>query len=40
MEDIQWMVDASFDGMETKPINVKNFLVTVADVLKKKSIAT
>ena len=39
-EDIQRMVGAGFDGIETKPINVKNFLVTVAEVLKKKSIAT
>ena len=39
-EDIQRMVGAGFDGIETKPINVKNFLVTVSAVLKKKSIAT
>ena len=39
-EDIQRMVDAGFDGIETKLISVKNFLVTVAEVLKKKSIAT
>ena len=39
-EDMQRMVDAGFDGIETTPINVKKFLVTVAEVLKKKSIAT
>ena len=39
-EDMQRMVDAGFDDIETKLINVKNFLVTVAEVLKKKSIAT
>jgi CheY-like chemotaxis protein len=39
-EDMQRMVDAGFDGMETKLIDVKNFLATVAEVPKKKSIAT
>jgi CheY-like chemotaxis protein len=39
-EDIQRMVDPGFDGIETKLINVKNFLVTAAEVLNKKSIAT
>ena len=39
-EDMQRMVDAGFDGMETKLSDVKNFLVTVTEVPKKKSIAT
>jgi hypothetical protein len=28
-------MDAGFDGLETKPINVKDFLNTVAATLKK-----
>jgi hypothetical protein len=39
-EDMQRMVDVGFDGIETKPINVKSSLVTVAEVFKKESIAT
>ena len=39
-EDMQRMVDAGFDGIETMPINAKNSLVTVAEVFKKELIAT
>ena len=34
-EDRKRMIDAGFDGLETKPINVKDFLATVAATLKK-----
>ena len=34
-EDRQKMMAAGFDGLQTKPINVKEFLQTVADVLAK-----
>ena len=34
-EDRQKMMAAGFDGLQTKPINVKEFLQAVADVLKK-----
>jgi two-component system cell cycle response regulator DivK len=34
-EDRKRMIDAGFDGLETKPINVKEFLATVAATLKK-----
>ena len=34
-EDRQKMLAAGFDGLQTKPINVKEFLAAVADILKK-----
>jgi two-component system cell cycle response regulator DivK len=34
-EDRRKMMDAGFDGLQTKPINVKEFLEAVAQVLKK-----
>ena len=34
-EDRQKMMAAGFDGLQTKPINVKEFLAAVAEVLKK-----
>ncbi len=34
-EDRKKIIDAGFDGLETKPINVKDFLATVAAVLAK-----
>jgi CheY-like chemotaxis protein len=34
-EDRKKMIEAGFDGLETKPINVKDFLATVAATLKK-----
>jgi two-component system, cell cycle response regulator DivK len=34
-EDRQKMLAAGFDGLQTKPINVKEFLETVATTLKK-----
>ena len=34
-EDRKQIIDAGFDGLETKPINVKDFLATVAAVLAK-----
>jgi CheY-like chemotaxis protein len=34
-EDRQKMIAAGFDGVQTKPINVKEFLETVAVTLKK-----
>jgi len=34
-EDRRMMVEAGFDGVQTKPINVKDFLVNVAAILKK-----
>jgi len=34
-EDRKRMMDAGFDGLQTKPINVKEFLETVAATLKK-----
>ena len=34
-EDRQKMMAAGFDGLQTKPINVKEFLAAVADILKK-----
>ena len=34
-EDRKRIIDAGFDGLQTKPINVKEFLETVAMTLKK-----
>ena len=34
-EDRKKIIDAGFDGLQTKPINVKEFLETVAEILKK-----
>ena len=34
-EDRQKMMAAGFDGLQTKPINVKEFLEAVAQILKK-----
>ena len=34
-EDRQKMMAAGFDGLQTKPINVKDFLEAVAQILKK-----
>lgn len=34
-EDRRKIIDAGFDGLETKPINVKDFLSTVAATLAK-----
>jgi CheY-like chemotaxis protein len=34
-EDRKRILDAGFDGLQTKPINVKEFLDTVATTLKK-----
>ena len=34
-EDRKRIIDAGFDGLQTKPINVKEFLETVAATLKK-----
>ena len=34
-EDRKRIMDAGFDGLQTKPINVKEFLETVAATLKK-----
>ncbi len=34
-EDRQRMMAAGFDGLQTKPINVKEFLAAVAEILKK-----
>jgi CheY-like chemotaxis protein len=34
-EDRKKIIDAGFDGLQTKPINVKDFLETVAATLKK-----
>ncbi len=34
-EDRQRMMAAGFDGLQTKPINVKEFLRAVAEILKK-----
>jgi CheY-like chemotaxis protein len=34
-EDRKRIIDAGFDGLQTKPINVKEFLDTVAMTLKK-----
>lgn len=34
-EDRKRIIDAGFDGLQTKPINVKEFLDTVAATLKK-----
>jgi CheY-like chemotaxis protein len=34
-EDRKKIIDAGFDGLETKPINVKDFLATVAAILRK-----
>ena len=34
-EDRKRIIDAGFDGLETKPINVKDFLATVAATLAK-----
>ena len=34
-EDRQKIVEAGFDGLQTKPINVKEFLEAVAQILKK-----
>ena len=34
-EDRKKIMDAGFDGLQTKPINVKEFLETVATTLKK-----
>lgn len=34
-EDRKKIIDAGFDGLQTKPINVKEFLETVAMTLKK-----
>ena len=34
-EDRKRIIDAGFDGLQTKPINVKDFLETVAATLKK-----
>jgi CheY-like chemotaxis protein len=34
-EDRKKILDAGFDGLETKPINVKDFLATVVATLKK-----
>ena len=36
-EDRKRIIDAGFDGLQTKPINVKEFLETVAATLKKQS---
>jgi two-component system, cell cycle response regulator DivK len=38
-EDRKRMIEAGFDGLETKPINVKAFLATVAAILKKFAVA-
>ncbi len=38
--DRQKMMAAGFDGLQTKPINVKQFLETVAQTLKKNPGAT
>ena len=35
-EDRKRIIDAGFDGLQTKPINVKDFLETVAATLKKQ----
>ncbi len=35
LEDRKKIIDAGFDGLQTKPINVKDFLETVAATLKK-----
>jgi CheY-like chemotaxis protein len=34
-EDRQKIIGAGFDGLQTKPINVKEFLEAVAQILKK-----
>ena len=36
-EDRKRIIDAGFDGLQTKPINVKEFLDTVAATLKKQA---
>jgi two-component system, cell cycle response regulator DivK len=36
-EEANRMKDAGFDGFQTKPINVKEFVQTVADVLSAKA---
>jgi two-component system, cell cycle response regulator DivK len=36
-EDRKKIIDAGFDGLQTKPINVKEFLDTVAATLKKSA---
>ena len=36
-EDRKKIIDAGFDGLETKPINVKDFLATVAATLTKRA---
>ena len=36
-EDRAKIIAAGFDGLQTKPINVKEFLQTVADTLKKSA---
>ncbi len=36
-EDRKRIIDAGFDGLQTKPINVKEFLETVAATLKKNA---
>ena len=38
-EDRRRMIEAGFDGVQTKPINVKDFLENVAAILKKFSVA-
>ena len=38
-EDRKKIIDAGFDGLQTKPINVKEFLETVAATLKKHASA-
>jgi len=39
-EDRARMMAAGFDGLQTKPINVKDFLEAVAQTLKKSGGAT
>lgn len=36
-EDVKRMMDAGFDGFQTKPISVKGFTQAVADALAKRS---
>jgi two-component system cell cycle response regulator DivK len=36
-EDARRMMDAGFDGFQTKPLNVKEFLQAVADVFSSKA---
>jgi CheY-like chemotaxis protein len=36
-EDRQKIIAAGFDGLQTKPINIKEFMEAVGDALKKKA---